>query len=216
MKTYVRILGVVLTLCCTSSFVFLLYVIVSSTGKDDIYIGFILLIPVYFVAHFLIAHRFGFSYNEISTENKVPIMFLILTSILVITIPLGLYGVKLRNEKQVKYEGERMKDWGTYPVFDNKSKARFKTKMIAGILYYKLIIGVDKNIEDKFKKEVEIELLDRDSFLLSSFRVEEFKLTVSNQEVVKWEANSSLNLESNFGITDYNKMGGYRIIYFEQ
>lgn len=205
MKTYSKIVGVILTLSGIIAFVGIIFGIIDENSIEDKVAISLLFIPAIMFLYYMFLHNFGFNLkSEIPTKNYRKILILAITSLIIsLIVPAGYLFSQITLEKGAKEMIDRGKDETT-----NKDIiAELKTKYENGKIFYVLKV-VDKNILDK--KSFILELKDKDGFKIKKIEIEDYTIMIGKE-------NEQYGISSNsskwMGLNEYLKIDNWDLLY---
>lgn len=205
MKTYSKIVGVILTLSGIIAFVGIIFGIIDENDIEDKVAISLLFVPAILFLYYMFLHNFGFNLkSEIPTKNYKRILIFAIISLLVsITVP----GIYLFSQITLEKGANEMIDRGKDESRNKKLVAELKTKYEDGNIFYVLkVIDKDKLNEKSFI----VEFKDKDGFKLKEIEIKDYTNIIDEKnKTVRIESNSSewMNLE------EYLKIDNWSILY---
>ena len=209
MKTYSKIVGIILTIAGIGGFIGVIAGIIESNDIEEKVGISLLFIPCILFLHYMYIHNFGFSLkSEIPKKNYRTILILTILSLVIsIIVPVGY----LLNQINIQKNAEQMIDRGTDEVTSANIKGRLKTKYENGKLLYVLNIAstsktteLDSNIETFI-----IELKDKDGFKIEEIEIKDYTNLVDDKVRFGISSNSSKWVS----LKDYLKISDWDLIY---
>jgi hypothetical protein len=206
MKTYSKIVGILLTIA-------LLFGLVSSIGamvvNDDMdeQIGFgLAVIPCLAFLYFMYLHKFGFDLKTSNTKySKISLILVGVSLVILAVIPTWYLFQQITIEKQ----SEEMVDLGKNKA-SNGFIGSLKTKYSDGDIKY--IVNLKKTGSNPFNRDTRlyITLKDKDGFKLETFELQGYtyeKDSLDNLEAIT--INSSHSME----LAEYLKIKQWDLLY---
>ncbi|WP_233885967.1 hypothetical protein [Tenacibaculum piscium] len=209
MKTYSKIVGIILTIAGIGGFIGVIAGIIDSNDIEEKVGISLLFIPCILFLHYMYIHNFGFSLkSEIPKKNyRIILILTILSLVISIIVPVGY----LLNQINIQKNAEQMIDRGTDEVTSANIKGRLKTKYENGKLLYVLNIAstsktteLDSNIETFI-----IELKDKDGFKIEEIEIKDYTNLVDDKVRFGISSNSSKWIS----LKDYLKISDWDLIY---
>jgi hypothetical protein len=206
MKTYIRILGILIFLMSLFFLGLFIYnAIDASTSKYKL-ISLSGLLPVYIVIHFIIIHRFGFNLHaEYTSKQKNSILvtsiilFIFLLSILawqainVVTLERQ-EAIDTKEYEELKSRLSQLRTWELQTTAYGYV-GELKTKYSDGTLYYQLNVR-SKNPFNPNLTGFTINFLDSDGFLIRSIQITEYSVMVDKDKIYGVASNSNTDIFS--------------------
>lgn len=209
MKTYSKIVGIILTIAGIGGFIGVIVGIIDSNDIEEKVGISLLFIPCILFLHYMYIHNFGFSLkSEVPKKNyRIILILTILSLVISIIVPVGY----LLNQINIQKNAEQMIDRGTDEVTSANIKGRLKTKYENGKLLYVLNIAstsktteLDSNIETFI-----IELKDKDGFKIEEIEIKDYTNLVDDKVRFGISSNSSKWIS----LKDYLKISDWDLIY---
>ncbi len=209
MKTYSKVVGIILTIVGIGAFIVVIAGIISLNDIEEKVGISLLFIPCILFLHYMYIHNFGFSLkSEVPKKNYRTILILTILSLVISAIvPVGY----LLNQINIQKNAEQMIDRGTYELTSWNIKGKLKTKYENGRLLYVLNIEstlkkteLDSNIETFI-----IELKDKDGFRIEKIEIKERTNLVDDKVRFGISSNSSERIS----LKDYLKISDWSLLY---
>lgn len=211
MKTYIKVLGLLSLLTILTAAGFLTAIAVKENGSDRIF-AISLFIPLYFIFHFLVANKFGFSFNQ---EDSMSYRKLFIVSSIIsflITFILPMYLVKneiskMIQERKYKQEFSEVIDWGNDTTF-NSIYGNLKTKYYEDDFIYQVSIMSINNKHISLSDRFHIEFYDEDGFMLSFNNLIDYSYIREDRgRIIGITSNSRLYMS----FEEYSKIKSWRL-----
>jgi hypothetical protein len=163
----------------------------SEASGDEQILLMLLLIPLFFVSHFYIRFRFGFT--AAAAGNRFIHKILDVGAVLVLVLLLGSgvyfitsYLLEQKHERALSAKYSRLKLWDD-DTLAYRLKARLETKYEGQFLRYKLTVTADSGNRHRLQDQNSyvINFYDRDGFLLHETRIVAFNVMQDEQGMVK-------------------------------
>jgi hypothetical protein len=209
MKTYSKIVGVILTLAGIGAFLGVIAGIINSNDIEDKVGISLLFVPCIIFLHYMYIHNFGFNLNsEIPVKNYRIILILTILSIVISAIIPSGY---LLNQIHIQENAKEMIDRGTDNSSSGDLNATLKTKYEDGQLKYIFSVlhpnksELDWDYYDKFS----FELRDKDGFIITTVEATNYVNIVENKKIYGINSNSNQYLT----FSDYLKIKSWQLVY---
>jgi len=204
MKTYSKIVGVILTLSGIIAFIAIIFGVIDENDIEDKVLISLLFIPSIMFLYYMFIHNFGFNLkSEIPIKNYRKILiFAIMSLIISLIVPAGYLFSQITLEKNAN----KMIDRGTDETTNKKIRGELKTKYENGKIYY--ILKVD--VKNTSNKTFTIEFKDKDGFKVEDIEIKEYVRSINEKtEQTKIISNSSKWMS----LKKYLKINNWDIIY---
>jgi hypothetical protein len=209
MKSYSKIVGIILTLMGLIALVCIIVVVFEERSINDKVIASLLFFPCIIFLHFMYIHNFGFNLmSDIPRNNYKTILVLTIVSL---TISILVPGGYLLSQINLESKAHHMIDRGNNET-DLTFTANLKTKFDAGKLLYVINISTGKNqgIDMSYYKSFLFNLYDKDGFLISKIDIRDFvTITDKSNNISSIISNSS----EDFALEDYLKISRWELLY---
>lgn len=204
MKTYSKIVGIILTIAGIVAFIGVIAGIIDTDDVEDKIGISLLFIPCIIFLHYMYLHNFGFNLkSEIPQKKYKTILVLtILSLVLSIIVPVGY----LLNQINISNKMEEIIDRGNDESY-TELKTNLKTKYENRRMYYVLNIETtDKSQLDSKMSTFLIELKDKDGFKIETIEIKDFTNLITQNIKYGITANSNewISPEKYLKIADWN------------
>ncbi len=204
MKTYSKIVGIILTIAGIVAFIGVIVGIINTDDIEDKIGISLLFIPCIIFLHYMYLHNFGFNLkSEIPQKKYKTILVLtILSLVLSIIVPVGY----LLNQINISNKMEEIIDRGNDESY-TELKTNLKTKYENRRMYYVLNIETtDKSQLDSKMSTFLIELKDKDGFKIETIEIKDFTNLITQNIKYGITANSNewISPEKYLKISDWN------------
>lgn len=199
------LIGGLLILTCLLGLIFAF----ADANGDDQFLLLLLLIPLFFVSHFYIRFRFGFTaaepggrfINRILDVGAVVVLVLLLGSGIYFSTS---YALKQQQERTLLAKHSRLKVWDANTLVF-RLKALLETKYEEHYLRYKLTVAADSTNRYRLndRNVYVLNFYDKDGFLLRETRITNFTEMLDDQGMVEAHV---VNAIEYFDIEDYAKV----------
>jgi hypothetical protein len=209
MKTYSKIVGVILTLTGIGAFIGVIAGIIDSNDIEEKIGISLLFIPCILFLHYMYIHNFGFNLkSEIPKKNYRIILILTILSLVISAIVPAGYLLKQIN---IQKDAQEMIDRGTDEASSADLKATLKTKYDDGqLMYIFSVVHPNKNELDwDYYDTFSFELKDKDGFKIKTIEVSDYVNLVDNKKRYGITSNSNQYLS----FSDYLKIYSWDLIY---
>lgn len=208
MKTYSKIVGIILTLAGIVSIIGVIIGIIEGYNVEEKAMISLLFIPCIIFLHYMYIHNFGFNLqSEIPKNNYRIILILTLLSLItVIIVPAGYLFSQIKMEKGAKEMIDRGKR-ENLPDFTSTLKTKYED---GKMLYSLQIVSPNETELDSKYKTFIIRFKDKDGFKIKKFDLEDFTQLVNNDDI---KYGISVNTSTNMKIENYLKITEWDILY---
>jgi len=191
MKTYSKIVGIILTLAGLGAIIVVIAGIIDSYDIEEKVGISLFFVPCIIFLHYMYIHNFGFNLNsEISVKNyRIILILTILSLVISAIIPSGYLFHKIYIQEKAK----EMIDRGTNINFSDDLNATLKTKYEDGQLMYIFSVvhqpksEIDWDYYDKFY----FELIDKDGFKITTIEPSNYVNLLANKKIYGITSNSN-------------------------
>lgn len=209
MKTYSKIVGIILTFTGIVAFIGVIAGIIDSNDIEEKVEISLLFIPCIVFLHYMYIHNFGFNLNsEIHKKNYRIILILTISSLVISAIvPTGY----LLNQINIHKDAQEMIDRGTDEALSLDLKATLKTKYDDGQLMYifSVVHPIKSELDWDYFDTFSFELRDKDGFKIKTIKITDYVNHVDNKTIFGITSNSKEYML----FSDYLKIDSWDLIY---
>tara|TARA_Y100000991_G_C21958321_1_gene343178 strand:- start:934 stop:1569 length:636 start_codon:yes stop_codon:yes gene_type:complete len=208
MKTYSKIVGIILTLAGIASIIGVIIGIIEGYDVEEKAMISLLFIPCIIFLHYMYIHNFGFNLqSEIPKNNYRIILILTLLSLIIaIIVPAGYLFSQIKMEKGAKEMIDRGKS-ENLPDFTSTLKTKYED---GEMLYSLQIVTPNKTELDSKYNTFIIEFKDKDGFNIISFDLKDITQLVNNDDI---KYGVYINSSTYMRIENYLKISEWDILW---
>ena len=205
MKTYSKIVGIILTLIFLIGFCLITFFIIDNSNLEENLFACLLYIPCIAFLHYMYLHNFGFNLNSMipKTKYRIILFLSIISFVAVLIMPTSYFFKQYRVVESLDKTIDRGEnDKGDY-------LASLKTKYNNNAMYYVLDLKTPDNSKLPLKyKTFQLNLFDKDGFKLVSFKLDSGKTNLVNDNNQKYglivNSSSYMDNEIYLKVVDWN------------
>jgi hypothetical protein len=211
MNKFTKISGLIGGLLIIACLLGLIFAFSEASGDEQILLMF-LLIPLFFVSHFYIRFRFGFTAEAAGSRFIQKTLDVGAVLVLVLILGSGVYFItsyllEQRHDRALAAKYSRLKVWEENTLAF-KLRARLETKYDVDYVRYKLTVEADSTNRYRLQDRnvYVLNFYDKDGFLLQETRITNFTEILDDQGLVSAHV---VNATAYFDIKSFAKVDSW-------